>query len=204
MVNTLKTYYVLEDRPLLCAALLDRIRNGGGGEFHQFGDYTDLVKAIRSDSVNFLAVHLLPVDVPIPSARERAVSVVYGENFTPNCVHWWLDRGALGIWDLKDNFDEFLSGIFSATEGNPVFSRSIEKVLQQSDQKVGMHRLSKRELQVAKMLVLGNSTREVSKHLGVTEGTIKNQRKSVYRKLGIVRASQLPHAMGNGFAHLKA
>jgi DNA-binding CsgD family transcriptional regulator len=51
-------------------------------------------------------------------------------------------------------------------------------------------------------LVLGNSTRDVAKELGVTEGTIKNQRKSVYRKLGIVRSSQLPHAMGNGFAHL--
>ena len=84
-----------------------------------------------------------------------------------------------------------------------MLSRSIEKVVSGSDLKVGMHRLSKRELQVAKMLVLGNSTREVAKQLGVTEGTIKNQRKSVYRKLGIVRSSQLPHAMGNGFAHLQ-
>ena len=203
MVNSPKPFLLLENRPILCSALLDRIRGGGGGEFAQFNDYADLAKNIHPDSICFLAVHLLPVDVPIPSLRERAVSVVYGENFTPNCVHWWLDRGAVGIWDLKDSFEDIQSGLSSVTDGKPVLSRSIEKVVSGSDLKVGMHRLSKRELQVAKMLVLGNSTREVAKQLGVTEGTIKNQRKSVYRKLGIVRSSQLPHAMGNGFAHLQ-
>jgi len=203
MANSVKEIHLLEDRPLLSAAIMDRIGNRVEGERFLHKDYAALVKSIHPNSVCFLAVHLLPVDVPIPSVRERAVSVVYGENFTPNCVHWWLDRGAVGIWDLRDNFEDIQNGLPSITEGKPVFSPSLEKVLQESDEKIGMHRLSKRELQVARMLVLGNSTREVSKRLGVTEGTIKNQRKSVYRKLGIVRSSQLPHAMGNGFAHLQ-
>jgi len=182
---------------------MDRIGDGGGGERILHRDYAHLVKSIQPNSVCFLAVHLVPIDVLIPSVREQVVSVVYGENFTSNCVHWWLDRGATGMWDLKDRIEDIQGGLSTATEANPIFSRSIEKALQEGNQKVGMHRLSKRELQVAKVLVLGNSTREASKKLGVTEGTIKNQRKSVYRKLGIVRASQLPHAMGNGFAHLQ-
>ena len=60
----------------------------------------------------------------------------------------------------------------------------------------GLSRLSRRETEVARMLVKGFSAKQVAAALGTTEGTIKNQRKSVYRKLGIVRATQLAGAMG--------
>jgi len=203
MTNAIKTFVLLEDRPILRSALLEQLRKLGDGDFIPFTSYADLANSVPLNSVCFLAVHLVPLDVPIPSIRQRTISVVYGENFTPTCVHWWLERGAVGIWDLKDSFDDIQNGIFTANVGKPLLSRGIDKMLSTADSNVGMHRLSKRELQVAKLLVLGNSTREVSSQLGVTEGTIKNQRKSVYRKLGIVRASQLPHAMGNGFAHLQ-
>jgi DNA-binding NarL/FixJ family response regulator len=82
-------------------------------------------------------------------------------------------------------------------------SPSVLKALHDANPKIGMHRLSKRELLVAEQLVQGKSTRDVARELKVTEGTIKNQRKSVYKKLGIVRSTQLPIAMGNGFAHFR-
>ena len=64
MGNAPKPFLLLENRPILCSALLDRIRGGGGGEFAQFNDYADLAKNMHPDSICFLAVHLLPVDVP--------------------------------------------------------------------------------------------------------------------------------------------
>ena len=60
----------------------------------------------------------------------------------------------------------------------------------------GMTRLSRREAEVARMLVKGFSAKQVAAALGTSEGTVKNQRKSAYRKLGIVRATQLAGAMG--------
>ncbi|NBT23206.1 DNA-binding response regulator, partial [bacterium] len=44
-------------------------------------------------------------------------------------------------------------------------------------------------MQVAQMLVRGSSAQQVAKKLGTTEGTIKNQRKAIYQKLKIVRAT---------------
>jgi DNA-binding NarL/FixJ family response regulator len=38
----------------------------------------------------------------------------------------------------------------------------------------------------------------VAKKNGTTEGTVKNQRKAIYQKLKIVRATQLAWAMGHG------
>lgn len=203
MIKTDHPVVLLENRPIMQEAMLRLLQGAVSANITLLSSFDEVPKAMSEKSLLFLAVHLLPVDVPIPSLRQDATAVVYGENFTPNCVHWWLDRGAVGIWDLKDSFEDIQNGLLSVTDGKPVLSRSVEKVFSGSDLKVGMHRLSKRELQVAKMLVLGNSTRETAKQLGVSEGTIKNQRKSVYRKLGIVRASQLPHAMGNGFVHLQ-
>jgi len=57
-------------------------------------------------------------------------------------------------------------------------------------------KLSRREAEVARMLVKGFSAKQVAAALGTSEGTVKNQRKAVYRKLGIVRATQLAGAMG--------
>jgi DNA-binding NarL/FixJ family response regulator len=46
------------------------------------------------------------------------------------------------------------------------------------------------------MLVKGLSAKQVAAALGTSEGTVKNQRKAVYKKLGIIRATQLAGAMG--------
>lgn len=128
--------------------------------------------------------------------------MVYGDYFTPNCTPWWIGRGAWGVWDLRDGF-ETIQGFLNEASEMEFKSPTVVREVNGSTHLHGMHLLSKRELQVAKRLVRGNSTREVAKELGVTEGTVKNQRKSVYRKLGIIRSSQLPLAMGNGFASLR-
>ena len=60
----------------------------------------------------------------------------------------------------------------------------------------GISRLSRRETEVARMLVKGFSAKQVAAALGTSEGTVKNQRKAVYKKLGIIRATQLAGAMG--------
>jgi len=202
MDNQTKAVFLLENRPLMVAALGSAIRNLFSVDFSQFHSYEEMPKTFPSQSLLFLAVHLLPVDAHIPSKREGVVAVVYGEYFTPNCAPWWIERGARGVWDLRDGL-ETIQGSLNEAEEKEFKSPTVVRELNGSAHPHGMHLLSKRELQVAKRLVCGNSTRDVAKELGVTEGTVKNQRKSVYRKLGIVRSSQLPLAMGNGFASLK-
>ena len=195
--------FLLENRPVIRDALEGLLRGVFHGEFAHHSRYEDLPKKIPDPSLVLMAVHLLPADAPIPFAKEGLATVVYAENFTPNCAAWWIDRGAMGVWDLRDSFESVQEGLLGTLRGEVLKSECVKKVLNGSTPKFGMHLLSKRELQVAIRLVQGKSTRDVAKELGVTEGTIKNQRKSVYRKLGIVRSSQLPQAMGNGYAALR-
>lgn len=204
MIKPQTNLCILEDRPLLSGALKSTLQEVCSGPVFYYRRFEELPKKMPAPAILFLAVHLLPVDEPIPSGGEGVASVVYGEHFTLNCVDWWLDRGARGVWDLVDGFETIQNGVVGALEGKMFKSPSVEKLFNGTEHRHGMHLLSRRELQVAKRLVRGNSTREVAKELGVTEGTIKNQRKAVYRKLGIVRSSQLPLAMGNGFAALRS
>ena len=195
--------FLLENRPVVRDALEGLLRGVLHGAVSHLSRYEDLPKKFPDPALVLMAVHLLPADAPIPYAKAGLATVVYGENFTPNCAAWWIDRGAMGVWDLRDSFESVREGLLGTLQGEVCKSECVKKVLNGSAPKFGMHLLSKRELQVAVRLVQGNSTRDVAKELGVTEGTIKNQRKSVYRKLGIVRSSQLPLAMGNGYMALR-
>lgn len=199
MINNERHFYLLENRPVMAKALASFIGEIFTGQIHIFEEFNDLPSPVQKNSIYLLAVHLLPPGVNIPSASDGAVSLVYGEKFTSNCVHWWHERGALGLWDIQDGFDEIKNHLADGVDGRPFRSKSVDLVYRASEPRFGMHVLSPRELQVATLIAQGNSTEEVAKMLGVTEGTIKNQRKAVYRKLGIVRSTQLPHAMGNGF-----
>jgi len=199
----LQATHILEDRPFLRQAWQANQARLSLGDIHFHVGYADLVKGIRAGSFCFLAVHLLPPDVPIPSKKDGVQSLVYGENFTANCSNWWLERGADGVWDLRDTMEDLEECLVAIQGGRLGRSPSVLKALHDANPKIGMHRLSKRELLVAEQLVQGKSTRDVARELKVTEGTIKNQRKSVYKKLGIVRSTQLPIAMGNGFAHFR-
>lgn len=201
MIITDHHIVLLENRPVLQDAIEHLLQASIPGNIDdRYNSFDDLPKKYSQRSLLLLAVHLMPVDVPIPSECEGAASVVYGENFTPNCANWWIKRGAIGVWDLRDSFESVREGLLGVLDGKTLTSPSVKHVLEGVEHKFGMHLLSKRELQVAKRLVQGFSTRDVAKEQDVTEGTIKNQRKAVYRKLGIIRSSQLPLAMGNGFA----
>jgi len=54
-------------------------------------------------------------------------------------------------------------------------------------------RLSQREQSIVGYILKGHSSLSIALHLEIAEGTVKNHRKSVYRKLGISSQSELFH-----------
>jgi DNA-binding CsgD family transcriptional regulator len=111
---------------------------------------------------------------------------------------WWKERGAKGLLDFRDGPDEWLNCVNQVLDGKLSQTPTAKSALDANDSKRGLQLLSKREMQVAQLLVRGFSAEQVAKKNGTTEGTIKNQRKSIYQKLKIVRSTQLAWAMGNG------
>ncbi|MEU4228151.1 response regulator transcription factor [Nonomuraea sp. NPDC026600] len=111
-----------------------------------------------------------------------------------------LRAGARGYL-LKDcSPEELIAGIRKAYEGEtvldgPVATRLVAELRGwprgSASPFRGQERLSSRELEVARMIAVGATNREIAARLFITEGTAKNHVSSMLRKLGLRDRTQL-------------
>jgi len=146
----------------------------------------------------FVSTRIPPTDGRILPRRCSGHPIVFDDDFTPLTAVWWKERGAMGLLDFRDGPDEWLNCVKQVLDGKLSQTPTAKSALDANDSKCGLQLLSRREMQVAQLLVRGFSAVEVGRKLGSSEGTVKNQRKAIYEKLKIIRATQLSWAMGNG------
>ena len=142
-----------------------------------------------------MAAHLLPGRMHFKNNGTAHRHAVYGEALDAATIHWCRKSGVEGILDLQDGEEEWSRCLQAMGNGKTSETSSVSKALNEGHGK-GVAKLSRREAEVARMLVKGFSAKQAAASLRTSEGTVKNQRKAVYRKLGIVRAIQLAGAMG--------
>lgn len=75
---------------------------------------------------------------------------------------------------------EIVRAVRSASSGRRVFA---EEVAQELAEHVGMERLSKRDIDVLKLVSRGNQNRRIGETLNVSEDTIKTRMKNILAKL---------------------
>jgi DNA-binding NarL/FixJ family response regulator len=146
----------------------------------------------------FISTRIPPTEGRILPKHCSGSPIVFDDNFTPLTVVWWKERGAKGLLDFRDGPDDWLNCVNQVLDGKLSQTPTAKSALDANDSRRGLQLLSRREMQVAQLLVRGYSAEQVAKKNGTTEGTVKNQRKAIYEKLKIVRATQLSWAMGNG------
>jgi DNA-binding CsgD family transcriptional regulator len=193
---------VLEDREAIRYILKNILAEPLNCESEYFSCYRKIKESRDKPNIFFFSAQLVPYGELIRYKHEGVKSVVFGESFTPTSVLWWRKRGADGLIDLRDGLDSWRACITEVLQGGNAATPSAKDAILNSDPEVGLQTLTRREMEVALYLVLGRSAEQAAKTFGTSVGTIKNQRKSVYRKLGIVRATQLPWAMANGIPHV--
>jgi DNA-binding NarL/FixJ family response regulator len=189
---------ILEERAAIRSLLMDWLTREFKCEAECISAYEKLNLMASRGCVALLSSRLLPFDKKIVSNKKKITPVVYGDAFSPTTVLWWQERGVHGLLDWQDGPGDWKASLERLFDGHEADTPSVTAALRKARSDVGLQALTRREMEVAQLLVKGSSAKQVAKKLGTTEGTIKNQRKSVYRKLGIVRATQLPWAMGNG------
>ena len=189
---------ILEERAAIRSLLMDWLAREFKCETEYIFEYEKLNLVASRGCVALLSSRLVPFDKKIVPNKKRITPVVYGDSFSPTTVLWWQERGAHGLLDWQDGPEDWKASLERLFDGHMAETPSVSQALRKARSDIGLHVLTRREMEVAQLLVKGSSAKQVAKKLGTTEGTIKNQRKSVYRKLGIVRATQLPWAMGNG------
>ncbi|NBR63326.1 MAG: LuxR family transcriptional regulator [Verrucomicrobia bacterium] len=174
--------FILEEREIFQYWIKKWLMDGG----HQavIFDNTESLKASPlARDIEMISSRLLPDQTHFRENGSGVRHLVYGENLDAPTIHWC------------HNLEDLLEGFHAVALCQVWRSPSVQKKMKEGANG-GVSRLSRRENEVARLLVRGFSVKQVSSSLGTTEGTVKNQRKSVYRKLGIVRATQLASALG--------
>jgi len=189
--------FILEDREWFRLLLRHWLEEKNGHQIRFFDSADAMDGDSESRDLELLAAHLLPGRLHFKKSPQGHGHAVYGEALDPTTIHWCRKIGVKGILDLRDGPDHWNECVEKVKNGEAFETPSARRILNNGHAK-GLARLSRREAEVARMLVKGFSAKQVSSALGTSEGTVKNQRKAVYRKLGIVRATQLAGAMGFG------
>jgi DNA-binding NarL/FixJ family response regulator len=195
---------VLEDREAIRYILRNILAEPLNCELEYLSCYKNMKEIRDKPDILFFSAQLVPYGELIRHRHEGVKSIVFGESFTPASVLWWRKRGADGLMDLQDGPETWRDCLTEVLQGRSAATPSAQGAILNSDPEVGLQALTRREMEVAQYLVLGRSAEQAAKTFGTSVGTIKNQRKSVYRKLGIVRATQLPWAMGNGIPQVSS
>lgn len=187
--------FILEDRELYRFFLRQWLEGQNGHQVFFF-DSPEALRANGEDrDLEFLASHLLPSRLHFMGNSRAQRHAVYGEALDGPTVLWCRKSGVDAILDLRDRLDDWKLCLDGMGNGETMETPSVTRTMNGGHAK-GISSLSRRESEVARMLVKGFSAKQVAAALGTSEGTVKNQRKAVYRKLGIVRATQLAGAMG--------
>jgi len=192
----LKTF-ILEDREMYRFFLRQWLEAKNGHQVVFFDSAESLQNNPESRHFEFLAAHLLPGRMHFKNGQNLHGHAVYGEGLDAATILWCRKSGVTALLDLRDGLPDWDRCLEALRNGQNGETPSVTQQLNNGHSK-GMTRLSRRETEVARMLVKGFSAKQVAAALGTSEGTVKNQRKSAYRKLGIVRATQLAGVLGSG------
>jgi DNA-binding NarL/FixJ family response regulator len=150
-----------------------------------------------------LAVHALLLDIRMPhkdgldvlrelSAKNSLPPTLILTTFDDsNVVLDGIRAGARGFM-LKDvSYQQLITAIHALAGGATVFQPSVtERLLRVADRvhvdaATPMERLSKREVEVVRLMSGGYSNREIAYALDTAEGTIKNHVSSILAKFGV-------------------
>lgn len=189
---------VLDDREAVRYILRNILMGPLNCELEYLSCYENMKDIKGRPNIIFLSAQLVPYSGLIGRRQEGVKSIVIGESFLATSVLWWRKRGADGLMDLRDSPDTWRDCIIEVLKGVSAATPLAKDAILNSDPEVGLQVLTRREMEVAQYLVLGHSAEQAAKTFGTSVGTIKNQRKSIYQKLRIVRATQLPWVMRNG------
>jgi DNA-binding NarL/FixJ family response regulator len=131
-----------------------------------------------------------------PEARVIVLSVFKAEED----VHRAVQAGASAYLPKSSEPEELMEAIRSVYGGGTYFPAAISNVLAGRAKR---EPLSVREIEVLRMIVQGNSNKEISSGLGISENTVKFHTTRIFEKLGVLdRVQAATAAIERGIVHL--
>ncbi|MFI5782211.1 response regulator [Nocardia sp. NPDC051570] len=184
---------IVDDHPVVRDGLISMF--AGDPDFEVVADAADGAEAVR------LALALRPdvilLDLRMPgtdglttlatlAARGSAARILVLTTYdTDSHVLPALEAGATGYL-LKDSpREELLRATRATARGQSVLSPAVATMLVERMRRPKNDALSKRELEILRLVAAGNTNREVAAGLFISEATVKTHLLNIYAKLGV-------------------
>ena len=122
-----------------------------------------------------------------------------------NEIEYLMKAVEIGIngYVLKDSESSVLKkAIFSVYEGESYIEPSLTPILKNKiiERKAANEVLTKREIEVLKLLAEGLFNKEIAYNLSISEKTVKNHVSNIFRKIGVADRTQAAvYAIRNNF-----
>jgi DNA-binding NarL/FixJ family response regulator len=114
-----------------------------------------------------------------------AILTAYGDI---ESVVGMLNAGATGYILKDEDISEVVTAIRSIARGHMWLSPQVVQLMQQGKHDASDHRvstMSRRELEILRVLAYGYTNRQIAQMLNISEGTVKNHIISLYDSIGV-------------------
>jgi two-component system capsular synthesis response regulator RcsB len=211
---------VADDHPVILFGIAQALATSDGikviGQAH---DSTGLVKLLENSRCDVLVT-----DLSMPGGRFgdglpllgyvrrhfptlRIVVLTMLDN--PGLLKRIQEVGVTSVVNKGDELAHVARAVISVMRDTPYFSPSVQQAFDDmgmsAEETAAQVSLSKREFEVVRLFVSGQTIKEIAELLNRSVKTISTQKTSAMRKLGIDRDSDLhQYALSNGLANLTA
>ena len=158
--------FILEDRELYQILLRHWLEEKNGHQVTFFDSPDALEANMEARDLELCASHLLPSrhhfkKTNTPNGHRHAV---YGEGLDFSTILWCRKSGFSGILDLRDGMSDWSQCLENLINGVATETPHVRQHMKNGHGK-GLSRLSRRESEVARMLVKGFSAKQVASAL---------------------------------------
>jgi DNA-binding NarL/FixJ family response regulator len=96
-----------------------------------------------------------------------------------------IQLGALGYLLKSTGLEELVRALETVATGRPFIQGELASALVTSIAGPDVPHLSPRELEVLRLLAQGSENKQIARHLGISEATVKTHIKALYGRLGV-------------------
>lgn len=187
---------IIDDHELILEGFRGFLMRNGITQVEAFSKAQPLLNRMVSQQFSVYIVDVELADIEITELINRIRAIHSDAKIIINTMHeeMWVvnkmtEKKVDGAIYKSGELDQLLEAITAVTSGQQFFCRKFRKsqsILHTHDQI-----LSDRELEVLTYIAKGYSTKEIATCLFISENTVENHRKSLFRKLQVKNMAEL-------------
>lgn len=187
---------IIDDHELVLEGFRGFLMRNGITRVEAFSKAQPLLDRMASQQFSVYIVDVELADIEITELIDRIRAIHSDAKIIINTMHeemWVVNKMTEmkvdGVIYKSGELDQLLEAIAAVTSGHQFFCKKFRKSqnsLQTHDQI-----LSDRELEVLTYIAKGYSTKEIATSLYISENTVENHRKSLFRKLQVKNMAEL-------------